>query len=99
VGKKYKIEKQKKKEKWSLFKINSDIFDTDLIKGPYIEMFANSRIVIDGCLGVYEYNDTYLKLKLIKGALVISGSGFDIIAFENEQITVKGNITSVEFCL
>ena len=99
MGKKLKIEKTGKKEKWNLFKINSTILDNDLIKGPHIELFSNSQIVIEGCLGVYEYNDTYLKLKLTKGALVICGENFDILTFENKMITVKGKISSLEFCL
>ena len=48
-------------------------------------------------MGVFEYRDTYLKLKLNKGAVIICGSGFDITYFENRLITVKGKISSVEF--
>lgn len=99
VGKKLKIEKSTKKEKWNLFKINSAVLDDDLIKGPHIELFYNNQIVIDGCIGVYEYNDTYLKLRLAKGALVLCGEKFDIVTFENKMITVKGKIDSLEFCL
>ncbi len=99
MGKKFKIEKSAKKEKWNLFKINSSVLDDDLIKGPHIELFYNNQIVIDGCKGIYEYNDTYLKLRLDKGALVICGKSFDIVTFENNTITVKGKIDSLEFCL
>jgi sporulation protein YqfC len=48
-------------------------------------------------MGVYEYRDTYLKLKLNKGAVIICGSDFDITQFENRLITIKGIISSVEF--
>ena len=99
MGKKFKIEKSDKKEKWYLFKLNSAVLDDDLIKGPHIELFYNNQIVIDGCKGIYEYNNTYLKLRLDKGALVISGNNFDIVTFENNTITVKGRITSLEFCV
>lgn len=99
MGKKLKIEKSGKKEKWYLFKLNSAVLDDDLIKGPHIELFYNNQIVIDGCKGIYEYNDAYLKLRLNKGSLVISGSNFDIVTFENNTITVKGKIISLEFCV
>ena len=50
-------------------------------------------------MGVYEYNDTYLKLRLSKGALVLCGERFDIVTYEEKTITVKGKINSLEFCL
>ena len=92
-----KIEKSKKREKLNLFG-SEKVFDTDILKGSHTEIFSNSRIVIEGCLGVYEYNDCYLKLKLTKGALIVSGRDFDISTFEMGTITVNGKITSLEFC-
>lgn len=50
-------------------------------------------------MGVLEYSDTYLKLRLPKGALTVCGSGFDIVTFEGTAITVKGNMSSLEFCV
>ena len=40
---------------------------------------------------------TKTKLKLNKGNVIICGCGFDIVHFENQLITVKGKITSLEF--
>ena len=99
MGKKLKIERSEKSTKWNLFKMNSAILDNDLIKGPHIELFYNNQVVIEGCIGVYEYNDTYLKLRLSKGALILNGEAFDILTFEDKTITVKGKINSLEFCL
>ena len=99
MGKKLKIERLQKSTKWNLFKIDSAILDNDLIEGPHIELFYNNQAVIEGCIGVYEYNDTYLKLRLSNGALILSGEAFDILTFEDKTITVKGKINSLEFCL
>ena len=99
MGKKLNIERSAKSTKWNLFKIDSAILDNDLIKGPHIELFYNNQVVIEGCIGVYEYNDTYLKLRLSKGALILNGEAFDILTFEDKTITVKGKINSLEFCL
>ena len=79
--------------------MDSVALDNDLIKGPHIELFYNNRAVVEGCIGVYEYNDTYLKLRLSKGALILNGEAFDILTFEDKTITVKGKINSLEFCL
>lgn len=97
MAKKIKIEKGKKREKLNLFG-SEKVFSGDIMNGAHTEIFSNCRIVIEGCLGVYEYNDCYLKLKLIKGALIVCGSEFDISTFENSTITVNGKIGSLEFC-
>lgn len=98
MAKKLKFETQKNKEKWNLFKFKDSVIDDDLIKGVHIELFYNKQAVIEGCLGVYEYNDTYLKLRLKNGAVIFSGENFDIVNFENQTMTVKGKITSLEYC-
>ncbi len=99
MSKKLKIEKTAKRQKWHLLDCAEDVFDKDMIAGPHIELFSNSKIVLDGCLGVFEYKDTYIKLRLPKGAVILCGSDLQIVFFENRLITVKGTISSVEFCI
>ena len=99
MARKLKIEKSKKKRKWKLIGCADQVLHTDTISGAHIEIFGNSEISIEGCLGVFEYEDSYLKLRLSKGTLILCGSGFDIAYFENRLITVKGKISSVEFCV
>lgn len=99
MAKKLKIESSKKKNKWNLLSCGDDFIDKDMIMGPHIEIFGNNKISVEGCLGVFEYTDTYLKLKLQRGALILCGSGFDIVFFEEKLITVKGKISSIEFCV
>ncbi len=97
MGKKLRLEVKPKKQKWHLICPPKEEADGDILKGAHTEIFGNSRITIDGCLGVYEYKDTYLKLRLVKGSVTICGSGFNIIYFENRLISVKGKISSLEF--
>ena len=97
MGKKMKIEGNKKREKLKLFGSSADFGTT--LKGSRIEIFSNSEVIVEGCLGVYEYNDNYLKLRLMDGALVIIGETFDIISFGDKTIVVKGKISSLEFCV
>lgn len=98
MAKKLKIEGEKKKEKWNLFGGGDAIVDTAFLKGAHIELFANSRITVEGCEGIYEYNDNYLKLRLSSGAVILYGTDFDIFSFEGKTITVNGKIGSLEFC-
>lgn len=96
MAKKLKIESSKRKEKWNIFG-GGEGFEEAIIKGPRIELFSNSQIVIEGCSGVLEYNENYLKLRLTSGALVLQGQNFDIVSFEEKTICVKGKIASLEF--
>ena len=98
LAKKYKIEKSNKKNKWNL-SANEERINPNILFSPIIEITGNSVLTLEGCHGVLEYTDTYMKLKLQKGVLIICGSDFDITLFENKLISVKGNISSVEFCV
>lgn len=98
MAKKYKIEKSNKKSRWNLTAMGEDL-NTNILSASHIEIIGNTALTLEGCLGVAEYTDTYMKLKLQKGSLILCGSEFDISFFENKQISVKGKISSVEFCV
>lgn len=99
MSKKFKFKSEKPKEKWRLFGCSEGDRQAKSLKGPHLELFGNREITAEGCMGVFEYSDTYLKLKLPKGSLILCGCNFDIISFEGTTITVRGVITSVEFCV
>ena len=99
VAKKLKIEKSRKKEKWNILSHTDSFLDSSLMADTHTQIFGNSKIIIDGCIGVYEYKESYLKLRLQKGTVILCGSGFDILCFEGRMITVKGKISSVEFSM
>lgn len=97
MGKRIKIESKPKKNKWKLFDFEDSPPDNGMLSAAHIEIFGNHKITVDGCLGVYEYRDTYIKLRLTKGALILCGSDFGIVFFENRLISIKGKISAVEF--
>ena len=97
LAKKMKIETQKQKEKWNIF--SGENLSKSTLMGPRIEFFSNKQFILEGCLGLLEYNDNYLKLRLSKGALVLEGKDFDIVSFEEKTIVVKGEFCGLEFCV
>ncbi len=99
MSKKLKIERSHKRTKWNILGTENTAETTTVLKDTHTEIFGNERINIDGCLGVCEYKDTYIKLRLRKGTLILCGTDFDIVFFENRLITVKGKISSLEFCV
>ncbi|MBO4467861.1 MAG: YabP/YqfC family sporulation protein [Clostridia bacterium] len=64
-----------------------------------IELFSNRELILEGCLGVTQFNDNYIKLSLKGGSLILYGRDFDISGFSEKTITVRGFIESIEFCL
>ena len=92
-----KIKFPKKRSKWRLFRLTGADLNKDVLDSAHIEIYGNSKIVIDGCLGVYEYKDTYIKLRLHKGAAIICGSNLNVVHFEDKLITITGKISEVEF--
>lgn len=99
LSKKFKFVSKKPKEKWKLFSLNNDILESGLIASPHIEIFGNNEITLEGCRGVFEYSDSYIKLNLGKGSLILCGSCLDIVTFDNSRISIKGKLSSVEFCV
>lgn len=99
MSKKFKFKSEKPKEKWRIFNCSDIGEQAKLINAPRIELFGNKEITVEGCIGVLEYSDTYLKLKLPKGSIILCGTNFDISAFAGTSITVRGNMSSLEFCI
>ncbi len=96
---KFKFKSARNKDKLNLISNKKEIIDTEIINGAHIEMFSNKKLLLDGCYSIHEYENDYIKLKLKKGVLVICGAEFYIESFEDERISIKGNFTSIEFCL
>ncbi|MBR4072898.1 MAG: YabP/YqfC family sporulation protein [Clostridia bacterium] len=97
MSQKFKFKSNHKKPKIN-FSLKNDAPEIGF-NDPRIEMLFNKEITLEGCKGVLEYKDNYIKLKLQKGSLQLCGEDFGITHFENNTITVKGKITTLEFCI
>lgn len=91
--------KSARKNKFNFIKDNDEIFNSEMIGSTHTEIFANKKIIIEGCQSIVDYQNNYLKLKLKKGFLNILGSEFLITTFDDQKIIIKGNIMSIEFCV
>jgi len=90
---KYRFISSKPKEKINFLSEKDFVID-----GTRIEVFSNREIIVEGCLGVFEFSDTLIRINLKRGSIIVSGKSFDINGFEEETITIKGIINSIEFC-
>ena len=79
MSEKFKFKSEKPKEKWQIFGCASADKEIKNVKGPRLELFGNREIIVEGCMGVFEYSDTYMKLKLPKGSLTVCGCNFETV--------------------
>ncbi len=89
--------KTKKRNKFNFIFDKGELLDSNIITGTHLEMFSNKKVILDGCVNITDYNNDFVKLKLKKGYIILMGSNFVISAFENENIIINGNISSIEF--
>lgn len=95
---KIKFLSKKEKNKFSILPSKERVLPVEL-SDLHVEMFSNKEIIIDGCVGVSDYTDDYIKLKLKKGYFILFGSSFHIYLFEDETISIKGVIKNIELCI
>ena len=88
-----------KSKKFNLIKDNDEIIECNTLSGSHTEFFSNKRVIIEGCFGILDYQENYIKLKLKKGFVCFSGTKFLISSFEDEKIDIKGNFLTIEFCV
>ncbi len=62
-----------------------------------MEIYGNSEIVIDGCKGVSDYSESFIKLDLGGRCVKISGASLTVCSYIYEQADIKGEIVSLEF--
>lgn len=84
----------RKKEKNQLKKnLVSEIF----IDEPKIEMLGNREMIVDGCKGVVEYDETLIKLSLGESVLSLSGDNLIINSFDSSVAVISGQICDISF--
>lgn len=67
------------------------------IDEPKIEMLGNREMIIDGCKGVVEYDETIIKLSLGEYVLSLSGDNLLINSFDNSVAIISGQICEISF--
>ena len=90
--KEFKFISKKKKEKIKMFSK-----DNELSSNTMIELYDNNNFYLEGCLGVEDYKEDYIKLKIKKGFIDIYGKALNILYFEEKNIKVGGTIKSIEY--
>lgn len=93
LSKKLKTDQTEKKQKLKFFQTEEILAANETV----INIIGNKEVSIDGCKGVIDYYDNLIKIKLIKGAAVFSGSALTLCEFSDSGAVIRGNIESIEF--
>lgn len=75
----------------------SRLLEASQIGPTRIEIIGNSKIIIEGCYGILEYSDEFIKVNMPKGFLQITGLKLEICVMQERSITVEGIIAAIEF--
>lgn len=62
-----------------------------------IEFRGNTDVVIEGCKGIVEYEESGISLNLGKMIVRFSGADLEISSFYEEQAILKGTVAEMEF--
>lgn len=67
------------------------------IDEPKIEMLGNREMIVDGCKGIVEYDETLIKLSLGDNVLSLSGDNLIIKSFDSSVAIISGQICDISF--
>ena len=86
--------------KLSIIKRNMNFLKQDMLpSGVKVEVFSNKEAIIEGCKGIMEYNEEYIKLNIGCGSIVFTGKGLFAYSYFCETLVIKGRINNIEYCV
>lgn len=62
-----------------------------------IEFRSNTDVIIEGCRGIVEYEESGISLNLGKMIVRFGGADLEISSFYEEQAILKGTVATMEF--
>ena len=74
---------------------NKMYLGTDLM----MEIVSNRELTVDGCKGVAEYDEDFIKLNAKKGTVTVFGAELEIKSYSEAALFITGKIERIEFCM
>ncbi len=70
-----------------------------LARYSLITVVGSSELMVEGLRGILDYSAETLRINTLSGVLLIMGAGLEITSMTAEELSLKGKITSLEFCV
>lgn len=64
-----------------------------------MEILSNREVVIDGCKGVAEFDENFIKINAPKGAVTFFGADIEIKSYTECGLIIVGRFERIEFCM
>lgn len=91
MGRKLKPDKKSVKDRVRLFEAIPDI------SGAVINICGANEVSVDGCSGIMDCYDDFIKIKTCDGTVTFMGNELSIEAYYDSGVRIKGKLSSVEF--
>ncbi len=62
-----------------------------------VEIFSGKRVLIRGCMGILEYGESLISLRIKEGKLDIIGRGLYCSAYMSGVVEISGRVLSVGY--
>ncbi|MEG1886514.1 MAG: YabP/YqfC family sporulation protein [Oscillospiraceae bacterium] len=98
-GKKIKINTSSKKNPIRLFSKALEIPPCMTGAGVKIETVSNKEASVEGCRGITEYYDNFIKINIGCGTVCFSGENLHIYSYNDQVALIKGIIKNIEYCI
>lgn len=87
-----------KKQKQQLLSERTTPVASLLSQESHLELCSNRELLVDGCKGIVEYNDTLIRLHIPEGQLKVSGRELQIACMSEDSLIVRGFLSGLEYC-
>lgn len=88
----------KKQKQQLLTERNTTLGSSLLAQESHLELCSNRELLVDGCKGIVEYNDTLIRLHIPEGQLKVSGRELQIACMSEDSLIVRGFLSGLEYC-
>ena len=76
---------------------NAELPFASLSNNAHIELFGNTRMLIEGKYLITEYSEELIKIKLLKQSLLVFGSAIMLCSVEKSSLMISGKFSRFEF--
>lgn len=93
MGKVLKTGMAQKRNKIKFF----DSGETAGVTGPVTQVFGNRRATLDGCIGVIDYHENIIRLRVQNGTVTFCGRDLCMEELSDTSAQISGTVDSVGF--
>ena len=74
-----------------------EAFGASALLSPRVELCADRQVLIEGCEGILQYNEAFVKLSCGTLAIEIEGDALCLNHLSDREICISGSVRCVRF--